>query len=435
MSRPLDRRDFLRTSSALAAGLALGPLPFGRGDEPKLRLAGIGVGGMGSADLGQFLQHPRVEVVAICDVDARHLAAAGERAPKAKRFTDWRKMLATMSDGIDAVHVSTPDHTHAPASMSAMNLGKHVYCQKPLTHDVHEARRLRLAAAERKVVTQMGIQIHSTSEYRTAVKLVRDGAIGKVEEVHSFSNKDWGYRGPAPEASPVPDHLAWDLWLGTAPARPYADGHYHPGNWRRWVDFGCGTMGDMGIHILDPVAKALDLGLPRSIVSRSEKPPADSHGVANRVEYEFAGTDAIAEGFRLVWYDGASRPDPKGWPIEELPGQGSFFIGERGCMLLPHIGAPRLFPAKDVEAPKVEPVAGANHWHLWVDACLGGAPTTAGFDYAGPLTEVLLLGVIANRFPGERLDYDAAKVAIPNHEGAHAMLRRRYREGFEVKGL
>jgi predicted dehydrogenase len=436
MPHPISRRDFLQTSAALSAGFCWMPLEGRRHAlEGKLRLAGIGVGGMGAADLGQFLKHPNVEVVAICDVDAARLAAASKRAPKAKTFADWRVMLAKMGTSIDAVHVSTPDHTHAPASMAAMKLGKHVYCQKPLTHDVHEARRLREVAAETKVVTQMGIQIHSSSQYRTAVKLVRDGVLGKVKEVHSWSNKDWGYDGAPPLAAEVPKDLSWDLWLGTAPARPYAAGQYHPGNWRRWLDFGCGTMGDMGIHILDPVAKSLRLGLPTSVISRSAKPPRESHGRANQVEYTFAGTASVVPGFQLVWYDGVTRPNAKEWLTDKLPGQGSFFIGEKASMLLPHIGKPQIFRKKGVAeaAPQME--RGDNHWHLWVDACLGEGKTSAGFDYSGPLTEVLLLGVIANRFPGQRLDYDAAKVMISNHEAANALIRRRYRKGWEVEGL
>lgn len=430
------RRQFLHEAAWLGAALPL----VGRGlplrpANDRLQLASIGVGGMGNADLGQFLAHSRVDVVALCDVDENNLQAAKQRAPKARTFTDWREMLAAMGDRIDAVNVATPDHTHAPASMSAIRLNKHVYCQKPLTHDVHEARALRLAAAKHGVKTQMGIQIHSNAEYRQAVAIIREGALGLIREVHSWSNKRWGYDGPAPTPAPVPANLHWNAWLGTAPERPYASDHYHPANWRKWVDFGCGTMGDMGIHILDPVASAIELGLPRRIVSHSPEAPATSHGLQNHVEYTFAATDRVVEGFKLTWSDGGMMPDTSAWPETKLPGQGSMFIGEKGYMLLPHVGAPRLYPEKafaDYERPRVQ---GANHWHLWVDACLGGEETTAGFDYSGPLTEVLLLGVVANRFPKQVLEYDAEGVAIPNFAEAHAMLRRTYREGFEVEGL
>ncbi|MAG56112.1 MAG: oxidoreductase [Planctomycetes bacterium] len=432
-----SRREFLRDSAVLASGMVW--LPSVMRTEPlegRLRLASIGVGGMGGSDLGQFLKHPNVDVVALCDIDSSRLAGAARRAPKAKTFVDWREMLDKMGNEIDAVNVATPDHTHAPASMSAIQLGKHVYCQKPLTHDVHEARHLRLAAAEHKVVTQMGIQIHSTWQYRTAVKIIRDGTIGKIKEVHSWSGKRWGYVGPTPKPAKVPANVDWDQWIGTAPMRPYAKGHYHPANWRKWVDFGCGTMGDMGIHILDPVASAIELGLPTRIVSSSPKaPPKDSHGMSNKVEYTFDGTNRVVPGFKLTWYDGGMSPDTSDWPIKKLPGQGSMFIGEKGCMLLPHIGAPRLLPESDFKDHEVAKQPGGNHYHLWVDACLGEGKTTAGFDYAGPLTEVLLLGVVANRFPTQRLDFDAEKLAITNFKPADRLIHRPYRKGWKIEGL
>jgi predicted dehydrogenase len=431
------RRELLRGGATLASSLLWLPtimrtVPL----EGRLRLASVGVGGMGSSDLGQFLEHPNVDVVALADIDSGQLAGAAKRAPGAETFVDWREMLDKFGDDIDAVNVATPDHTHAAVSMSAINLGKHVYCQKPLTHTVYEARQLRLAAAERKVVTQMGIQVHSYSAYRTAVKIIRDGAIGKIKAVHSWSNKSWGYEGAKPIPSEVPKGVDWDRWIGTAPMRAYSEGHYHPGNWRRWRDFGCGTMGDMGIHILDPVANAIDMGLPTSVISLSKpSPPKDSHAMSNRVEYTFAGTDLVVPGFKLTWYDGSEGPDFSDWPVESIPGQGSMFIGEKGFMLLPHIGDPQLLPEREFTDYEIPTQPGANHYHLWVDACLGEGATTAGFDYAGPLTEVLLLGVIANRFPTQRLEFDADKLAITNFTQAHALLRSEYREGWAVEGL
>ncbi|MDE0896638.1 MAG: Gfo/Idh/MocA family oxidoreductase [Planctomycetota bacterium] len=428
------RREFLRGSASLATSAMWLPSTMRTAPlEGRLRLASIGVGGMGSSDLGQFLGHPNIDVVALCDIDASNLAGAAKRAPGAATFVDWREMLETMGDRFDAVNVATPDHTHAPASMSAIQMGKHVYCQKPLTHNVYEARQLRLAATEHEVVTQMGIQIHSHGAYRTAVKIIRDGTLGKIKEVHSWSNKSWGYEGAKPIGSEVPDGVDWDKWIGTAPMRPYSKGHYHPGNWRRWCDFGCGTMGDMGIHILDPVANAIGLGLPTSIVSFSKpSPPKDSHAASNQVEYTFAGTEYVVPGFQLTWYDGGMSPDKTDWPAKTLPGQGSMFIGEKGFMLLPHVGDPQLLPAAAFKDYEIPTQAGANHYHLWADACLGEGKTTAGFDYAGPLTEVLLLGVIANRFPTQRLEFDADKLAITNFAEADQLLRREYREGWKV---
>jgi len=465
--RPLSRRGLLRgvtlaTGSLASArfGEALGAADSGgspgvpaggsarssAGGLGRLRLAGIGVGGMGRADLASLSSHPAVDVVALCDVDATNLAGAAEKHPSARVFADFRKMFDAMGGEIDAVHVSTPDHTHAPAAMTALDMAKHVYCQKPLTHDVFEARQLRLVAARVGVVTQMGTQIHSTSPYRTAAQLIQEGAIGKVREVHSWSGKTWGYEGPDPEPGDVPETLDWDLWLGTAATRPFAPGHYHPANWRRWYDFGGGTMGDMAIHILDPVFTALRLGPPLQIVSASSPPPARSFGIQNETRFTFDATPHTAADFSLTWYDGGRMPDTSDWPLatEEspdgiprlpLPAQGSIFLGERGALLLPHVAMPMLLPQREFADRRIEAAPGGNHYHLFIDACLGGPPTTCGFDYAGPLTEAVLLGTIANRFPGETLAWRPETLTIPGHDAAQALLRRRYREGFEVAHL
>lgn len=446
-----NRRDFLRqslaTSCAIPIATNLASSSFGRASaNDKLRLASIGVGGMGGSDLASLSSHPKVEVVALCDVDANNLAAAGEKHPGAKRYSDFRKMFAEMADQIDAVNVATPDHTHAAAAMTAMNNKKHVYCQKPLTHDVYESRQLRLKAEQTKLVTQMGTQIHSASAYRTAVKMVQSGVIGKIREVHSWSNKTWGYDGPAPMSAPIPTHLDWDLWLGTAEDHPYAEGQYHPGNWRRWYDFGCGTMGDMAIHILDPVFSALQLGDPKKIVSSSPVPPKQSYGLKNQTRFVFGASPWTTPDFVLTWSDGGLMPDTSKWPTrtrivegktetEPLPDQGSMFVGEKGYILLPHVAHPILLPEADFSQTKIEHAPDGNHYHLWVEACLGGAPTTAHFGYAGPLTEAVLLGVLANRFPGEELIWDASKMTVTNNPKVQALLRRKYRTGFEVNGL
>ncbi|MBW3542886.1 MAG: Gfo/Idh/MocA family oxidoreductase [Planctomycetes bacterium] len=440
MTAPLSRRDFLKSTGAAAGLLILSGRANATSANSRLRLASVGVGGMGASDLSSLSSHPQVEVVGLCDIDAQRLAEAAAKHPGAETFADWRQMLDKLADRIDAVNVATPDHTHAPAAMSAMQLGKHVYCQKPLTHDVYEARQLARVAAEKKLTTQMGIQVHSTSPYRTAVKVIRDGAIGRVKEAHSWSDKNWGYEGPAPTPAEPPEHVSWDLWLGTAPHRPYSPGHYHPGQWRRWLDFGCGTMGDMGIHILDPVASALELGAPKTVQSSSSPPPDDAHGIKNHVRYTFgAATPQTTEGFVLTWYDGGLRPaEASEWPLpegQELPSQGSMFVGEKGYLLLPHVAAPQLLPAAQFEDYKLPSVEGDNHYHQWASAALAGEKSSADFGYSGPLTEMLLLGVVSNRFPGQRLDWDAAALRITNFSDANALLRREYREGWEVKGL
>jgi predicted dehydrogenase len=442
---PVSRRSFLRHATLTGITLPLASFTgVGRAAaNDKLRLAGIGVGGMGGADLASLSSHPNVEVVALCDVDSGNLAAAGEIHKGAKKFADFRKMFDEFAGSIDAVHVSTPDHTHAPAAMTALNHGKHVYCQKPLTHDVHESRQLRaIAAANPALVTQMGTQIHSNTQYRTAVKLVQSGIIGKVREAHSWSGKTWGYDGPKPAAGPVPENLNWDLWLGTAAERPFCPDQYHPGNWRRWYDFGGGTMGDMAIHILDPVFSALQLGPARSLLSKSSAAPAESFGMQNETRFTFPAGKYTTDGFVLTWYDGGKMPDTSMWPLDgadgkrmALPDQGSIFLGEKGAILLPHVAMPTLLPVKDFTDAKIEAAPDGNHYHLFVDACLGGAPTTCGFDYAGPLTETVLLGTLANRFPGDELRWQPAAMTIPNHDKANALLRRHYRKGFEVDNL
>ena len=442
---PISRRSLLKHATLTGMTLPLFSLArLGRAAaSDKLRLAGIGVGGMGGADLASLSSHPGVEVVALVDVDAGNLAAAGELHKGARRFTDFRTLFDQFGGSFDAVHVSTPDHTHAPAAMTALNHGKHVYCQKPLTHDVHEARQLRaVAAASPTLVTQMGTQIHSNTQYRTAVKLVQSGIIGKVREAHSWSSKTWGYDGPQPESGPVPTTLDWNLWLGTAAERPFCPGQYHPGNWRRWYDFGGGTMGDMAIHILDPVFSALQLGPARSLLSKSSAAPAESFGMQNETRFTFPAGKYTTDGFVLTWYDGGKMPDTSMWPLDgadgkrmTLPDQGSIFLGEKGAILLPHVAMPTLLPLKDFADAKIEAAPDGNHYHLFVDACLGGAPTTCGFDYAGPLTETVLLGTLANRFPGDELRWQPAAMTIPNHDKANALLRRHYRKGFEVDNL
>jgi predicted dehydrogenase len=439
MVQRINRRRFVQTGSALFAAASFGSFPkrtiaF---SLEKLRTAHIGVGGMGASDLASISSHPDVEVAAICDVDAELLEKAHALHANAATFRDFREMISTLGSSIDAVVVSTPDHTHAPAAMTAMLAGKPVYCQKPLTHEVFESRQLRQVAAEKKLVTQMGVQIHSLAVYKRAVQIIRDGVIGKISQVHAWSNKNWGYDGGQPEpVQPPPEILDWDLWLGTAPKRSFVPNVYHPGNWRRFVDFGTGTLGDMGVHIFDTPYTALELTAPRWVKTSCRPPTGIGHPEKNTVEYEFPGTRFTTDKMLWKWYDGAFAPPavadvglPDG---TELPGQGSLFIGETGQMLLPHIDEAVLFPLekfKDYVRPEM---ADEDHYHQWVNACLGHGETSMGFERAGPLTESLLLGVVANRFPDQRLDWDSGQLKITNHESANSLLRRDYREGFEV---
>lgn len=440
MSKRMRRREFLKTSAALAGMSVLPSRGWALSANGKLRTAHIGVGGMGGADLESISSHPMVEVAALCDVDSGRLGKAATLHPGSKTFGDYREMIASMGEKIDAVVVSTPDHSHAPAAMTAMNAGKPVYCQKPLTHEVFEARQLRVISEKKGLVTQMGIQVHSSATYRRAVRMIQSGVIGKVSRVYAWSHKNWGYDGGAlsPEQSP-PTYLDWDRWLGTASLRPFVPKVYHPGQWRKLVDFGTGTLGDMGVHIFDTPYAALELTAPLWAKTTCRPPTGIGHPEKNIVEYEFPETKYTTTSMLWTWFDGASSPPrqealnlPEG---AALPDQGSLFVGEGGQMLLPHVEEPMLFPQekfKDYTPPVIED---GNHYYQWVDACMGKGKTSASFSYGGRLTEALLLGVVANRFPGKKLTWDAELLKVTNLPEANALLKREYRSGFEVANL
>lgn len=436
----IRRRDFLKTSVVLAAGGLWPQFSYSASPNGKLRTAHIGVGGMGGSDLGSVSSHKMVEVAALCDVDSSRLKEAHNGHPNARTFSDYRELFAEMGDSIDAVVVSTPDHTHAPAAMTALNHNKPVYCQKPLTHEVFEARQLRLVSEKKRLPTQMGIQVHSSSIYRRAVAMIQSGVIGKVSQVHAWSHKNWGYDGgPFKNTANPPGNLAWNLWLGTASERPFVEGVYHAGQWRKLIDFGTGTLGDMGVHIFDTPYAALELTAPKWAKTTCRKPTGVGHPERNIVQYEFPGTKHTTDSMIWTWYDGNYAPPkaeevglPKG---VKLPDQGSLFIGEGGQMLVPHVSEAELFPQekfKDYKRPQVDD---GNHYHQWVDACLGNGETSASFSYGGPLTESLLLGVVANRFPDQKLMWEAEKLQVTNLPEASKLIKRDYREGFQVEGL
>ena len=406
----MNRRGFIKGAGALASLTFLPSSAWALVKEGKLRTAHIGVGGMGMEDLKSIASHNMVEVTALCDVDSTRLGAAQTMFPKAKGFADYRKLFDSIGKDIDAVVVSTPDHTHAPASMMAMNMGKPVYCQKPLTHHVSEVRAVRKLAEDKNLTTQMGIQIHSFKEYRSAVILIQSGIIGKVHTVRAWSPKNWGYDGAAPTGSdPVPSNLDWNLWLGTSKERAYKNGIYHPGNWRKLLDYGCGTLGDMGVHIFDTPYAALDLDVPETITTSCRQPTGFGHPEKNVVTYEFPGTSYTTDKLKWVWYDGPGAPDdheelrlPNG---DQLPEQGSMFIGEKGRLLLPHWLFPKLIVDGKYENVDIPEMPAADHYHQFVDACMGNDKCSAPFSYAARLTEAILLGVVANRFPNETLHW------------------------------
>ena len=435
-----SRRSFLKTSAAAALGFPA--ILRAANPNSNLQIVAVGCAGKGLSDLTEIGSHARAKYVGFCDVDTARFAKADETFPGVAHFQDFRAMFAKLGDGFDAVSVSTPDHMHAFIALDAMRRGKHVYCQKPLTHTVWEARQMRLAAAKSGVATQMGNQIHSASEYRTAVRLIREGAIGKVVAVHSWlgnaGNAHTKLTAP-PASGPVPASVNWDWWLGVAPEREYAPEVYHPFKWRDWQDFGNGSLGDFGCHIFDPVFTALRLTAPLTVRAENEGLNAHTWPAAETVSFVFPGT-AFTAGAKLpiTWYDGGRRPDVAlaKMPADgKLPGAGSLFIGEGGTMILPHVGMPQLHPQEKFADFKMEKVEKGNHYHAWVDSALGGVKTTAGFDYAGPLTEAVLLGNVATRLPNATLEWDAPGMRIPNHAAADLLLTKPYRKGWEIAAV
>jgi predicted dehydrogenase len=405
-----------------------------------LRLAAFGADGMAFLTLDPIAQHPKVKLVCVAEVDSAKTGQVKRKYPDARIYQDWREMVAKERRNVDMCCVGTPDHMHAPQAMSAMQWGWHVYQQKPMAHDLHEVRQLALMARRKKLVTQMGIQVHSRIEYRTVVALIRSGAIGKIKEVHSWSEKKWGDTEPLPEPTEqAPASLNWDHWLGVASPRPYIRDVYHPVNWRKRLDFGTATFGDMGCHILDPVFASVGLTAPISVRSEGPAPNRQSWALNSLIHYVFPGTP-LTEGKTIAvnWYDGDERPPQEVQALvapRKIPGQGSIFIGTKGAVLLPHTAMPSLFPEdqfKSFELPKAE---STNHYHQFVNAVLGDDKATTSFDYAGPLTEAVLLGPLATRFPKTTLEWNSGRLKFRNSPEADRFVRRTYRTGWEVKGL
>ena len=436
-----SRRTLLRYGAgALAAGATFGvrrAAAFAPSDE--LRVASVGVGGMGGADLSSVAAAPKVRIVALCDVDSNNLGAASKKFSAAKTFSDYRRLLDELHGEIDAVTVSTPDHMHGAISMAAMSLGKHVYVQKPLAHNLAELRRMGDMATEKGVVTQMGTQVHGFEAYRTAVNLLREGAIGKVREAHLWVGRVWS--GPAAgrpaEGSPPPESLDWDLWLGVAPKRPFAPGLYHQENWRGWRDFGTGTLGDMACHLFDPLFTALELKSPVEVISRGEPHREETFAPDSDVTYTFAGTPYTAEQVTFRWVDGARRPDVARaqFPADmELPSSGSFVIGEKGVMLLPHYGMPSFYrDGKPLEV-EIKSAGAVDHYQQWTNACRGEGATSTPFSYGCVVTEAVLTGVVAGSFRDQPLRWNTEQLSF-DHAPANELVHRTYRDGWKIAGL
>jgi len=440
-----DRRTFLRLSSATGAGLlAAGCAGLGakRHVTGKLRHASIGVGGMGKSDLEQLSGHGDVEIVALCDVDQGHLDAAAELHPGARTYRDWRELLEAEADSIDSVNVTTPDHMHAAITLAAMRAGKHVYCQKPLTRTVAEARAVGRATRSARVVTQMGIQNHSNTPYARALALFQAGHVGRIHRVHVWSDRPAGWWPQAVDrpakTDPVPETLDWDKWLGVAPERPYVAETYHPFVWRGWKDFGTGAQGDMGCHLMDPALWFLGLGHPLSIRSDGPAPNDETYPAWSRVRYEFPPNELTAHGpLPVTWYDGGKkvwRELLDEYEAGEVWANGCLFEGENGALLVSPYQDPRLLPESrfaDVAMPEIE---GVNHWHQYVDACFGRCETSAPFEYAAFMTEVALLGNVALHFPHDALEWNGDRGRFDRGD-ANELLHTPYRRGWSVRNL
>jgi predicted dehydrogenase len=451
-SSRLSRRKFLAHTTAAMASVTILPsglLKAAPNDKPNI--AAVGVGGKGWGDINETSKDGAAHVIAFCDVErgggrgkkkgSSGFGAAAERWPNASRYADWREMLDKEGKRLDGLTVSTPDHMHAPVTMTAIQLGIATYTQKPLTRTIHEARQLMQAARKAGVVTQMGNQGHSGVGYRTLVRLVQDGAIGKIKEAHAWSNRPiWPQGLDRPEgSSPIPETLNWDLWLGVASERPYVQGAYHPFAWRGWYDFGAGALGDMGCHILDPVVWSLELPAATSVRYEGPPPKPESYPTWEIIHYEFPATRYTAGGpISVRWYDGKKLPPAELAPLpsgEKLPDNGCLLIGEKGVLLCPHGGRPRLLPQEkfaDYPVPQLEPI---DHYLQWTNAIRGEGQTTSNFDYAGPLTETVLLGTVASRFADQQLQWDSANLRFTNVPKANDYVQQPYRKGWEVSGL
>jgi predicted dehydrogenase len=408
----------------------------------RVNVGVIGVGGRGAVNLAGVAAVDGVNIVALCDVDEEALAKAAAKFPKAAIEHDFRKLLERKE--VEAVVISTPDHTHAPAAALALRQGKHVYVEKPLTHSVYEARVLTELAAQSRCATQMGNQHHSSETYRRAVEWVQAGVIGPVRQVHAWTNRPiWpqGIDRPA-ETPPVPRHVHWDLWLGPAPERPYHPA-YHPFRWRGWWDFGTGALGDMGCHILDPIVWALHLSAPTEVEAESSglhPETAPKWSVirwtfpARRLQGRPSPQDQLPP-VQLTWYDGGKLPPKDLFEGVKIPGNGSLLIGDKGKLLLPHGGGPlQLLPQAQFagfQAPAPFLPRSPGHYREWIEACKGGKPAGSHFGYAGPLTEIVLLGNVALR-TGRKILWDSAALKALHCPEADRFLRREYRKGWTL---
>ncbi|MFT5522303.1 MAG: putative dehydrogenase [Pirellulaceae bacterium] len=439
------RRRFLQATSAVAASTVFGAPSILKAlnANERLNIVVIGAGGRGGSNAGNVASE---NIVALCDVNENNLNAAGKRFPKAKKYTDFRQLYDTERN-FDAVVVSTCEHTHAFATLPALQMGKHVYCEKPLTYNVEEARKIRLAARKAKVATQMGTQIHAGNNYRRVVELIQSGAIGGVKEAHVWVGRAWGRQSAEdakrnrdivsvqerPQGSePIPPYLKWDLWLGPAPERPFHSVYFPGPKWYRWWDFGNGTMSDLGSHWVDLPFWALKLDQPLTIEAAGPAPHAEIAPASMQAKYQYAARGEMPP-VSLTWYQGANKP--KIWQEKGIPqwGSGCVFIGEKG-MLLSDYGKHVLLPETDFadfKRPEQFIPNSIGHHAEWLHACKTGEPTTCDFEYAGLLTEANHLGNVAYR-TGKKIEWDSENMRVTNAPEAEQYIRRDYRKGWSL---
>ncbi len=433
-----NRRSFLKTSAAgsaaaLSSSLFVSEASAKASLSPleKLNIACIGTANRAAEDVNGVMSE---NIVAIVDVDSNYLNKAKAMLTEKNKleprtYADYREMIDQEGDKIDAVVIGTADHHHAPASIRAIRAGKHVYCEKPLTHTVFEARLIATEAKKRGLATQLGTQIHAENNYRRVVEIIQAGVIGDVTDVHVWVGKGWGGGERPAKADPVPASLNWDLWLGPAPERPYADGQYHPANWRRWWDFGQGTLGDMACHYMDLPFWALDLKHPVRCEAEGPDVHPETCPQGLIVKYDFPARGSMP-ALKLTWYDGDLIP--KKIAGQSVPANGVMFVGKNGSLFSDY-SRYRLFPADkfaDFKPPAESIPNSIGHHAEWIKACKDGSPTTCNFDYSGALTETVLLGNVAYR-TGKAIEWDAENLVAKNVPEAAKLITKEYRAGWE----
>jgi len=449
MSHKINRREFLKSTAAVGATVLAAPKIWGEAKSPneKLSIAAIGAGGRGAGDIDGVKSE---NIYALCDVDEATAGQTFRDFPKAKKYNDFREMLEKEEKNIDAVVVATPDHTHAPAAAMAIRMKKHVYCEKPLTHSVYEARKLKELAAEYKVATQMGNQGTATDGLRRGVEVIESGALGPVREIHVWTNRPiWpqgneailkhvgvqnalhgGGAGPEP-----PRTLKWDLWLGPAPLRPY-DPIYLPFNWRGWWDYGTGSLGDMACHTLNLAYWALKLENPSSVEAEVSELNPESAPLWSIIRYEFPARGNLPP-LKMTWCDKFKKPPAELFEGDSIVDSGLLLIGEKGKLYSTgdYGDQWRLLPKAKFEGfkgPDPWIPRSPGHHEEWIRACKGGPAAMSNFDYACPLTETVLLGNVAIRRAGKKLLWDAANLKVTNDDEANKFVRREYRQGWTL---